>query len=113
MKVLLANYECDPDVFDFLMENRMLSYCVAQKRIQACKLLITSASEKLDLSKRNADETSQYGVAFYNYLKDNNENTAQIMKLINQKCTSFKDYHSSQIRMDHEEDLVTPIYCII
>ena len=95
------DYNCNPNIKDDQNEYNLVSYCIKNKKYQACEMLITLCKDKLDVIERNSDNSTLYGCALQIY----NE---KILKLLNDNFSSQIDYHSSQIYDNRK--LVTPIY---
>ena len=67
MHRLLTDYGCDPNIKDFSNEDRLINYCMKNKRFAAAKLLMTVCKEKLIVSNNillfcidNESEEKQY-----------------------------------------------------
>jgi len=63
MKKLIVDYKCDPNIKVNQDEECLVSYCLKNKKYQACKMLLTLCKEKLKLNEQNKDNTTPYGRA--------------------------------------------------
>ena len=109
MKKLIDDYNCDPNIKVNQNEDCLVSYCLKNKKYEACKMLLNLCKDNLRLNQQNKDNTTPFGRAFKDF---EYEPAQEILKLMNTDYSDQIDHHKSQIKTD-EGNLVTPIYWFI
>ena len=95
MKKLIVDYGCDPNIKVNQNEDSLATYCIKNKKYQACKLLLTLCKDKLRLNEQNKDNTTPFGMVFY---RCNLSPEQEILKLMKTYYSDQIDYHKSQIK---------------
>ena len=97
MKKLIVEYNCDPNKKLNQNEDYPVSYCLNNKKYQACKMLLTLCKDRISLNEQKKDNTTLFGRALY-YCDESS--ALEILKLMNTDYSDKINYHKSQVKTD-------------